>query len=216
MSLFREIFAAFEGKFRFFRKKHPIENFSHFYEFFTTRASFVAQKTLYGYLKTRMGTKYPELFSDDIYVESINIAKWQIYAACLSDLAIFMTANLCSKHPTNLPDTKRAEIARQFVRKALEEKFARGDFPDSIDPLITEFETRLIGVNWDNAHEKENAFVSSPAALVKWSPIAEELKKYDAKIVRNSIRFQWNLIRQEFHDLAHYETLFDDWENLPA
>ena len=57
--------------------------------FLQTRASFVAQMSLYGYLRTRAGTRYPELFDSDVFVESINIAKWQVWLACLSDLSIF-------------------------------------------------------------------------------------------------------------------------------
>ena len=165
MRLFSEILAAFEGKFRFFRKRHPIVDFDGFSEFSATRASFVTQKTLYGYLKTRMGTKYPEMFTDDQFVASIDVAKWNIYAACLSDLIIFMTANLCAKHPDNLPDKARAEIARNLYNRVLAEKFEKGDYDGKVDTFKQEFETRLLGVNWGNAHEQENAFVASPQAL---------------------------------------------------
>lgn len=216
MGMFREIFAAFEGKFRFIKKRKPVDDFGKFLEFLATRASFVAQKTLYGYLKTRMGTKYPELFSDDMFVESINIAKWNIYAACLSDLSVFMTAQFAVNHPGKLSDKQRAEIARQIYHATLADRFSNNEFKGSVDPLIQDFETRLLGVNWNNVHEAENAFITSPASLVKWSPIADELKKYDAEIVRNSIRFQWNLIREEFHDLVEYDALVADWKELPA
>src|SRR3546814_11390174 len=49
----------------------------------------MAQKTLYGYLKTRMGTRYPRLFEDDVLIASVDLAKLHIYAACLADLALF-------------------------------------------------------------------------------------------------------------------------------
>ena len=67
-------------------------------EFISTRASYVAQVSLYGYLRTRAGMRYPELFDDDAFVHSINIAKWQIWLACLSDLAIY-TGGLLMQHP---------------------------------------------------------------------------------------------------------------------
>ncbi len=216
MGLVSEIISAFEGKFRFIKKRRPIKDFDTFFDFLTTRASFVAQKTLYGYLKTRMGTKYPEMFSDDVFVESINLAKWNIYAACLSDLSVFMTAQAAVGFSGEWSDTEKADIARELYGKALKEKFENGEFDKPVEPFVKDFETRLLGVNWNNAHESENAFVVSPSSLVKWSPIADELKKYDAEIVRNSIRFQWNLIRQEYCDLIEYDSLFSDWNEISA
>ncbi|MGH8707030.1 MAG: hypothetical protein ACREVD_03110, partial [Burkholderiales bacterium] len=56
--------------------------------FLQSRASHVAQMTLYGYLRTRAGTRFPELFDNDAFVASINIAKWHVWLACLSDLAV--------------------------------------------------------------------------------------------------------------------------------
>jgi hypothetical protein len=57
--------------------------------FLDTRASFIAQTSLYGYLRTRAGMRYPELFDDDPFVEGINIAKWHVWLDCLSDLAVY-------------------------------------------------------------------------------------------------------------------------------
>ena len=57
--------------------------------FLETRASHVTQISLYGYLRTRAGVRYPELFANDDFVRSIDIAKWYIWLACLSDLAVY-------------------------------------------------------------------------------------------------------------------------------
>ena len=69
--------------------RQPITTPAALQEFLTARASHVAQTALYGYLKTRAGTRFPELFDDPKMGESIAIAKWQIWLACLSDLAIY-------------------------------------------------------------------------------------------------------------------------------
>ena len=53
----------------------PITNRDGLQRFLETRANFVAQASLYGYLRTRAGMRFPELFSDDVFVRSINIAK---------------------------------------------------------------------------------------------------------------------------------------------
>ena len=48
----------------------------------------------------------------------------------------------------------------------------------------------------------DDPFKSSGLALFNWSPIADELKNLDKKIVLNSIKLKWNLIIEEFKNLT--------------
>ena len=48
----------------------------------------------------------------------------------------------------------------------------------------------------------ENPFYQSCYALYNWSPIADELKTLDKKIVLNSMRLKWNLVDDEFKKLT--------------
>ncbi len=61
-------------------------------DFLDSRAAFVSQKKLYEYVKQRMGMSFPVHFADDQFIASLNIAKLRVYAACLSDLALWMAA----------------------------------------------------------------------------------------------------------------------------
>ena len=72
--------------------KSAIQNVDNLAEFVQTRSAYVAQTSLYGYLKTRMGTRFRQVFEDDKFLPSINKAKWQTYGACLSDLTVFAAA----------------------------------------------------------------------------------------------------------------------------
>ena len=47
----------------------------------------------------------------------------------------------------------------------------------------------------------EEPFKESGLALFYWSPIADELKDLDKKIVLNSIKLKWNLVVEEFKNL---------------
>lgn len=60
------------------RDSGPIDTVESLCRFVSTRAAFVAQKTLYGYLKTRMGTRYPRMFEDDVLIASIDVAKMHV------------------------------------------------------------------------------------------------------------------------------------------
>ena len=56
---------------------------------------------------------------------------------------------------------------------------------------------RLRLCDWSAQTDDAGPFSESPAALVYWAPIADELKVHDEEIVRNSVRYRWQEIRQQ-------------------
>ena len=56
---------------------------------------------------------------------------------------------------------------------------------------------RLSLCEWNDFGDEEAPFTESPDALVKWAPIADELKQLDEEIVRNSVRFRWQEVRRD-------------------
>ena len=69
--------------------KKKIKNLNDLQEFIQKKSAWVSQVTLYGYLKTRMGTKYDLHFDDEKFLGSINTAKWNIYSIALQDLTFY-------------------------------------------------------------------------------------------------------------------------------
>ena len=63
--------------------KKKIKNIENLQEFIQKRSAWVSQVTLYNYLKTRMGTKWVLHFDDDVFLTSVNKAKWNIYTVSL-------------------------------------------------------------------------------------------------------------------------------------
>ena len=74
---------------RLFTKYRPIKTVNQVKNFIQEQSAQVSQMTLYGYLKTRMGAKHVIMFEDKDFLNSINIAKWHIYAASLIDSTFF-------------------------------------------------------------------------------------------------------------------------------
>ena len=166
--------------------------------FVSTRAAFIAQKTLYGYLKTRMGTRYPSMFEDDVIIASINIAKMQVFAACLSDLSLFVVSRALSQ--AEVDDARRRELALSCFRQGLADNAEHAATTEafSIAEAETAFARRLAFWDWRDGPRGPDIFAESPAALYRWAPIAPELKKYDREIVQNSIRYAWQEVRAQF------------------
>ena len=71
------------------KKFLKINNVDDLVNFIKEKSAFVTQSTLYGYLKTRMGLKQNMMFTDDIFIESVNKAKWNIFSEAVTDLTFF-------------------------------------------------------------------------------------------------------------------------------
>jgi hypothetical protein len=164
-------------------------------EFLESRASFVAQTSLYGYLRTRAGTRFPELFADDEFVRSINLAKWQIWIACLGDLAIYAGGLLL--HRSGAPVERVAALMREVVESIIAATGIPSDAGPEFASHLQRLRARLAVCDWSAVKDDEGAFVESPAALVRWAPIVDELKQLDEPIVRNSVRFRWQQVRRD-------------------
>lgn len=181
-------------KARMMRRSTPIRDFDPLREFIESRASFVAQTALYGYLRTRAGIRYPTLFDNAAFGESVNIAKWHVWLACLSDLSVFAGGLLARR-------TGQAEVAGALMRAVVEAALARNEKPSDSGSAFAahaqRVRARLALCNWDAVPDDATAFIESAPALVFWSPVAEELKQHDQLIVTNSIRFLWQDVRRE-------------------
>ena len=176
------------------RRDVPVNDRASLRQFLETRASYVAQTSLYGYLRTRAGMTYPQLFDNDEFVRSVNIAKWHVWLACLSDVSVY-TGGLLAGHTPAKP----AEVGALMEAVVAEILRDTGMPPDADAAFAAHAErvgARLAGCNWERVTDDEAAFSQSPTALIQWAPIVENLKELDEEIVRNSVRFRWQEIRQ--------------------
>ena len=200
----REFFARFSA----FRKVEPVASVEDFSEFLASRAAFVSQKKLYEYVKQRMGISYPSHFKDSEFIVSLNIAKWHVYAASLSDLAVWMGAQL---HEAGATPREAAELTAHAYRHAVTRRFDLDQFTGDIEELIRAYQDRAALADWAALAHGEAAFKLSPKALVKWAPISNELKRYDVDIVMNSLRFAWLAMRDQFRKACQPDAVLADW-----
>ena len=177
------------NKFRSINSKEDLKNF------IQERSAHVTQTTLYGYIKTRIGSRYAMMFEDEVFLKSINLAKWNIYMAALADCTFYVFSYLMDKK--NLKQNDALEI---FI-EILENEKSNGLENKLLEDTKLEFNQRLKEINWEKYHQ-DNPFKNSGLSLLKWSPIAENLKVFDKEIVLNSIKLKWNLVENEFKNLT--------------
>ena len=184
------LFALFKA----FIPKKKISNLDELENFIQTKSAWVTQVTLYGYLKTRMGTRYVLHFENDEFMGSVNLAKWNIYSVALQDLTLFTFSKL--KADFNYQEMKNAE---EIFFKILDDETSNKMPQDIIEEAKKNFIERMKIINWDTYHN-DLPFNPSALSLYKWAPIAEELKNLDRKIVLNSVILKWNVVKKEFDE----------------
>ena len=184
--------------FNFLKPKKKITNIPELKDFIQKKSAWVSQETLYGYLKTRMGAKYVLMFDDEIFLGSINKAKWNIYAVALQDLTFYCLSYL--KNNSNFDQTSNAS---DIYQKILVEEIKNKMPSDIIESSKKKFNERLEKIDWQKYY-LNLPFNKSALALYEWSPIAEELKSLDKKIVLNSMILKWDNIKKEFKELIAF------------
>lgn len=187
------------------RKFEPIRDRDALARFLDSRASHVAQASLYGYLRTRAGTRFPEMFENPDLLQSINIAKWHIWLACVSDLCLFSGQHLYQSGKLD------ESAIRQLLPEALRQIFDNTGEPEEAGPDFAggrEKVVQRVGTcDWTLKRDDDAIFSQSPEALFYWSPIADELKERDELIVKNSIRFRWIEVRRGARALLDCDAL---------
>ena len=185
---------------RFWHNGQPVLTPLELSRFVETRCKWISQTTLIGYVKTRAGTRYLSLFEDEVFANSLNIAKWEIYLACLSDMSVYATAAVgkaadATEEELNAMALYIYKTALGIYMTALGNDDIPPERPQGFDDVREIFKTRINEITWQEAPVGEAPFLGSMDALFEWAPIADELKKFDTVPVKNSMRFKWKRLR---------------------
>ena len=186
------------------RPKKPLTKRSELVEFIHRNASFVSQVTLLTYIKARAGTQYPKLFENTEYLKSIEIARSHLYASCVADLAFYVI----NEHCLNDIQSKSIHlILSNLVNEVF--SFAKDDenLLKEFDEMEKQCEEHLKALESDAINHK--LFKISSDTFFRWAPMAEEFKKEDEEIMRNSIHFRWIGVRREVRDRIRPNLMFN-------
>lgn len=173
------------------------------------RAAYIAQTSLFGYLKTRMGTRFPQYFEDDEFARSIKIASVRIFASATADLSVHAVALL--RREGGLDDEESAALARFCFAAALDAVMEPGDASLVPPDAASAFASRVAVTDWDKAATGQTAFAGSAADLIRLAPVTDQFKALDGEIVRNSMRFRWVNVRDQLRRRMRAEAICADW-----
>ena len=187
----------------------PINSIDRLSDFVHTRSSYISQTALYGYLKTRMGTRYRQLFEDPVFSQTIRAAAVNVFLAGLGDLTVYAVARI--REARNLSDSDAARLAMLCFERAAQ--IGLEDTPADMIPAtaLSDFSARLDGTDWDAMTVGSAAFKSSETALIHHAPVIDEFKELDKEILGNSIRLRWRDAREQLEKRLDAVALHRAW-----
>lgn len=192
----------------------PVAGIKDLEEFISGGSAFVAQSSLYGYVKTRAGFEYFRMFDNPEFVASLNIAKWNIFADCVGDLTMFCAAHI--RRRTGAPDAHVARMAGECARRVFAAQGSPAEAGPDYPAVSSRAQARIDGAEWAGVRDDETPFSRSPEALVYWAPISDRHKEHDAAIVRNSIVFMWKKKRDDFRRRLRPDRMRESMRRLAA
>ena len=186
-------------------RKNRINEIESLISFVSSRSSYIAQVSLYGYLKARAGSRYVSLVKDPLFASSIKTARNHIFFACLIDLTLHVLKTIHKRQQINFHNFD--PLARPFFIQTLEK--APEEVFESLDreKVLLEFENHLRINSWTETNDSYESFSLSRHALLKWAPVVDEFKIKDEEIVSNSINFKWLRVCQEFEKLMDFKNI---------
>jgi hypothetical protein len=172
------------------------------------RSAYVAQTALYGYLKTRMGTKFPQYFADDAFAASIKHAAVRQFVSCSADLTVHAAGRVAAE--AGMGHGEAAALAGRCYALALGAALAPSDAHLVPEGAATAFAERAARTVWAGT-AGEAAFAGSIADLIRHAPVTDEFRALDASIVGNSIRFRWRDVRAQLQRRLDGAAVGADW-----
>ena len=192
---------------RFF--PHPIDGVERLARFVGQRSAYVAQTSLYGYLKTRMGTKFPVHFQDPAFAASIQAAAVRLFASCAADLTVHAVGG--GGRARARPRRRRRRWRAHCYGRALGHGLENVEAGAVAAAAEAAFAARVDVTVWTSAARGEAAFAGSVEDLLRFAPVVEEFKDLDRPIVRNSIRFRWRDVRAQLARRLDAAAVGADW-----
>ena len=176
------------------RRRARITGRDELVEFLHQRSAYMAQSTLFGYLRARMGIGFQEFFQDERFAAEIADARLRVFVACLGDLTVFAVALAGAEG--RLSDAACARAAERCFALALDGALEPADRLKAADAPV-DFSRRARSTDWARVHRGEAAFTTSPKMLSDAAPVSDRFRRADREIVTNSMRFHWREIRDE-------------------
>lgn len=153
-------------------------------------AAYLAQGSVYSYLRARTGMAGPRLFQDENFAFALDICKWEGFACAAQDLVLILEGDLRGYDlgpREGLADALVSLYEAALAREPAPEHRAQTGWDDA----VAEFRLRLGEALAAPARKAEDISVATAQRLMRHAPVEEAIRISDIGMVRNNVAFRF-------------------------
>lgn len=153
-------------------------------------AAFLAQGSIYSYLRARSGTQGPRLFQDAGFGAALDLCKWEGFAVAAQDLVLILEADL--RGPGGVPTAPLAGPLGALYDAALSrEPVPAHRAAEGWADLSAEFRARLGFALAGPPRRTDEIATATARRLLRHAPVEDAIRLSDAEMVTNNVAFRF-------------------------
>lgn len=177
------------------RKGPPIADFDGLADALVAEAQHVAQSSVYAYCRARTGFMAPKLFDEKEFLASLDVTRWEAFAACLADFAIIVEGQLRDALPED--NGARRNLFVQLYRNGLA-RYPAPEHRDGWDDAIERFDQRIAWAVENAPRPADDVAGAAGQVVYDHLPVHPDMRRFDEEMVVNSVRFRMCRAAEDF------------------
>ena len=168
------------------KSRPPVATRDELADFLAAQTAYVAQRTVLEYCRARAGLNWDKLFGEQAFLDSLEVCRWEAYAALLADVAELALILLRRQSPADpqgylpgIAEAARAALLRHPVPRH------RASWDEACAAIEQHLAQSLLAA----PRAVHLAGLHSADAIFGYLPIHPDLRREDREMFRNSVRF---------------------------
>jgi hypothetical protein len=168
------------------RRSEPVASMRELADFLAAQTAYVSQRTVLEYCRARTGLNWDKLFKEQAFVDSLEICRWEAYAAVLGEVAELVLIRLRSHGAAEV------EACLPGLEKAVRSALLRHPVPrhrESWEEVCADTERHLGRALLAEPRAVHVVGIGAADAIFDLLPIHPDLRPHDRTMFQNTVRF---------------------------
>jgi hypothetical protein len=154
----------------------------------TSEAAHIAQSTTYAYLRARTGFMAPRLFTEQPFLDGLEVTRWEAFGAVLSDLFVIAEGELRPHAGVYADRLSTALVA--WYRIELMRHPPPAHREGGWNGLSEELDLRLKEAQARSSESCDSVASRAGRHIFEFLPLHPDMRRMDEEMVVNSVRFR--------------------------
>ena len=189
-------------------RRSPIRNEQEFSALLERQSAYIAQRCTLEYCRLRTGFDWDKLMQEDGFADSVDVCRWEAYAAVAGDLTIMFEGMLRPHWTAQLPDLGDALL--ECFSGALHLYDPPAHLPDGWAPEVEAFRTR-IGLAQTAAPQRPYLIGRvGGERIFHVLPIHRNLREHHLQLIQNNVRINMCRLHEDLRGIFDAPAIAED------